>query len=50
VAPPPEPVHEEPPQMTMAATAAASPTVTDPLFDDLEVPAILRSRRRGLIQ
>jgi len=29
-----------------AMTPAASPVETDPLFDDLEVPAILRSRRR----
>ena len=45
----PEPVHEEPAPMAMAA-AAMSPNgaalETDNLFDDLEVPAILRSRRR----
>jgi cell division protein FtsZ len=45
----PEPVHEEPAPMAMAA-AAMSPngaaSETDNLFDDLEVPAILRSRRR----
>lgn len=48
-APLPEPVHEEPPPMAMAAAAmtpAASAVETEPLFDDLEVPAILRSRRR----
>ena len=47
-APAPEPVHEEPAPMAMAAAAMApaSPAETDPLFDDLEVPAILRSRRR----
>lgn len=51
--PAPEPVHEEPVPMTMAAAAmapAASPAETDPLFDDLEVPAILRSRRRNMVQ
>jgi cell division protein FtsZ len=50
--PPPEPVHEEPAPMAMAAAAAvpSSPAATEPMFDDLEVPAILRSRRRGLIQ
>ena len=50
---PPEPAHEEPPPMAMAAAAVAtnaSPVPTEPSFDDLEVPAILRSRRRGLIQ
>jgi len=45
----PEPVHEEPAPMAMAA-AAMSPNgnapESDNLFDDLEVPAILRSRRR----
>jgi cell division protein FtsZ len=40
------PVHEEPAPLTMAATAAATPAPSEPLFDDLEVPAILRSRRR----
>jgi cell division protein FtsZ len=53
VAPPPEPAHEEPQPMAMAASAASpagSPATTEPMFDDLEVPAILRSRRRGLIQ
>jgi cell division protein FtsZ len=50
--PPPEPVHDEPVPMAMAAAAAvpSSPAATEPMFDDLEVPAILRSRRRGLIQ
>jgi cell division protein FtsZ len=51
VAPAPELVPEEPAPMTMAATAAAIPNavppIAEPLFDDLEVPAILRSRRRG---
>jgi cell division protein FtsZ len=45
----PEPVHEEAAPMAMAAAAMApngSATETDNLFDDLEVPAILRSRRR----
>ena len=37
----PEPVYEEP-QMTMQA--AASAPAHDPLFDDLDVPAILRRR------
>jgi cell division protein FtsZ len=46
----PEPVPEEPALLTMAAAAAATPAPSEPLFDDLEVPAILRSRRRGLIQ
>jgi cell division protein FtsZ len=48
-APVPELAHEEPAPLAMAAAAmapAASPIETDPLFDDLEVPAILRSRRR----
>jgi len=48
-APVSEPVHEEPAPMTMAAAAMAptsSPLEGEPLFDDLEVPAILRSRRR----
>lgn len=47
--PAPEPVHEEPAPMVMAAAAmapAASSLETEPMFDDLEVPAILRSRRR----
>ncbi len=47
-----EPVHEEQP-LTMAATASSNPTngtpAPEPLFDDLEVPAILRRDRR-LIQ
>jgi hypothetical protein len=45
--PVPEPVHEESAPMAMAA-AAMSPNApeTDNLFDDLEVPAILRSRKR----
>jgi cell division protein FtsZ len=42
-----EPVHEAPPPLTMAAVAATAPAVSEPLFDDLEVPAILRSRRRA---
>ncbi len=45
----PEPVHEDPTPMAMAAAAMApngSATETDNLFDDLEVPAILRSRKR----
>jgi cell division protein FtsZ len=46
-APAPEPIHEEPAPLAMAAAATApSPVESDPLFDDLEVPAILRSRRR----
>jgi len=50
-----EPEHDEPPQLTMAAAATTaapegSPAPNEPLFDDLEVPAILRSRRRGLVQ
>jgi hypothetical protein len=47
-APLPEPVHEEPPMM-MAAAANGSPQPPEPLFDDLDVPAILRRDRR-LIQ
>jgi cell division protein FtsZ len=48
--PPPEPVPEEPPLRAMA-TAATAPNgaAAEPLFDDLEVPAILRSRRRTLL-
>jgi len=45
----PEPVPEEPAPMTMAAAAHApngSSHDNEPMFDDLEVPAILRSRRR----
>jgi cell division protein FtsZ len=48
-APAPEPVPEEPASLAMAAAATApapSPAESDPMFDDLEVPAILRSRRR----
>jgi cell division protein FtsZ len=44
-----EPIHEEPAPMAMAAAAMApngSATENDNLFDDLEVPAILRSRKR----
>ncbi len=63
--PAPEPaavVSGEPPAMTMAAAAAvtsapgltpapiSTPAPSEPLFDDLEIPAILRSRRRGLVQ
>jgi cell division protein FtsZ len=46
---PPEPVHEEPASLAMAAAAMkpnGSPGDADPAFDDLEVPAILRSRKR----
>ena len=39
---PPEPAYEEPPA-AMAATATAAP---EPIFDDLDVPAILRRDRR----
>jgi cell division protein FtsZ len=46
---PPAPVHEEPAPLAMAA-AAMSPNGNTPesdnLFDDLEIPAILRSRKR----
>ena len=45
----PEPAQEEPAPLTMAAAAMkanGSPLEADPAFDDLEVPAILRSRRR----
>jgi len=48
--PQPEPVHEEPAPLTMAAAAMTpngSSLESEPLFDDLEVPAILRSRRRA---
>ena len=51
--PTPEPVREDPAPLAMAAAAmapAASPAEIDPLFDDLEVPAILRSRRRNMVQ
>ena len=47
--PVPEPLHEEPAPLAMAAAAMmpnGSPLESEPLFDDLEVPAILRSRRR----
>ena len=47
-APWPEPAAEEPAPLTMAATAPNG--AAEPLFDDLEVPAILRSRRRGMVQ
>jgi len=42
-----EPVHEEAP-MTMAAGATNGATngAAEPMFDDLEVPAILRRERR----
>jgi cell division protein FtsZ len=46
---PPEPMQEEPAPMAMAAGAMkanGSPVEADPAFDDLEVPAILRSRKR----
>ena len=44
---PAEPVHEEAP-MTMAASATngAANGAAEPMFDDLEVPAILRRERR----
>src|SRR5208283_3985979 len=45
-APAPAAVPEEPAPMTMAAAAAVAPTSipapSEPLFDDLEIPAILR--------
>ncbi len=43
-----EPVHEEAAPMAMAAAAMAPSNApeNDNLFDDLEVPAILRSRKR----
>ena len=46
---PPEPMQEELAPMAMAAGAMksnGSPVDGDPAFDDLEVPAILRSRKR----
>jgi cell division protein FtsZ len=51
IAPEPEPAYIEPappeaPQMTMAATANSSAPPAAPLFDDLDVPAILRRDRR----
>jgi cell division protein FtsZ len=61
-APEPAAAPEEPAPMTMAAAAAvngaptstpvpsSTPAPSEPLFDDLEIPAILRSRRRGLVQ
>jgi hypothetical protein len=39
---PPEPVYEEPPK----AAAAAANGSAEPLFDDIDVPAILRRDRR----
>lgn len=48
-APQPEPIEEEPAPAVMAAAAAANGAANEPLFDDLEVPAILRSRRRTLL-
>jgi cell division protein FtsZ len=45
--------EEEAAPMTMAAAATVptvSPAVAESMLDDLDVPAILRSRRRGLIQ
>jgi cell division protein FtsZ len=44
--PPAEPVHEEP--LTMAASANGHPLPSEPLFDDLDIPAILRRDRRFL--
>ncbi len=44
----PEPAREDV-SMTMSATANGSPQPPEPLFDDLDVPAILRRDRR-LIQ
>jgi cell division protein FtsZ len=46
VPPPAEPVHEEP--LTMAASANGHPMPSEPLFDDLDIPAILRRDRRFL--
>ncbi|HTS78333.1 MAG TPA: cell division protein FtsZ [Bryobacteraceae bacterium] len=43
--PEPEPVHEEPP---MTVAAAANSTGHDAMFDDLDVPAILRRDRRNI--
>jgi len=44
-------IIEEPAPMTMAATVnGAANGAPEPLLDDLEVPAILRSRRRGMVQ
>jgi cell division protein FtsZ len=45
---PAEPMQEDPPAAMAAAAGASAPA--EPLFDDLEVPAILRSRRRGIVQ
>jgi cell division protein FtsZ len=44
--PPAEPVHEEP--LTMTASANGHPMPSEPLFDDLDIPAILRRDRRFL--
>jgi cell division protein FtsZ len=44
----PEAVIEEPAPAVIAAAAAANGS-PEPLFDDLEVPAILRARRRTLL-
>jgi cell division protein FtsZ len=48
-APEPGPIEEEAAPAVMAAAAAANGAANEPLFDDLEVPAILRSRRRTLL-
>ena len=46
--PEPEPIHaeSEPAPMTMAAAANSAPPPPAPVFDDLDVPAILRRDRR----
>ena len=49
-APPPEPVREEPAPIIMAAAANGAPAASETLLDDLDIPAILRSRRRGMVQ
>jgi cell division protein FtsZ len=46
IAPEPEPVQAESEPMTMAATANSPAPPAAPLFDDLDVPAILRRDRR----
>lgn len=48
-APEREPIEEEAAPAVMAAAAAVNGAANEPLFDDLEVPAILRARRRTLL-
>ena len=45
----PEPVPEEPALLAKAAAAAPN-GAAEPMLDDLDVPAILRSKRRSMVQ